>query len=210
MRRASRLAGCAVRALTSQTSRPLNLLTSPGIAPVAELAEMGVRRLSVGPKLAFAAMMAAKRVCAELFAQGTYTRLFDSELEYAAVNSFSHRRIRVRRADERPVFPSSIEINSELMASTNLRALTKGLLTDAELEPAAWLSEEDDGESDYGKPVALSKLGLSASPELVEYMKLAENATFRQAVGAILAKEAVREASARLDEEGHRDDPKLG
>ncbi|MDF2693091.1 MAG: putative carboxyvinyl-carboxyphosphonate phosphorylmutase [Labilithrix sp.] len=64
------------------------LLTYPGIAPVAELAEMGVRRLSVGPKLAFAAMMAAKRVCAELFAQGTCTRLFDSELEYAAVNSF--------------------------------------------------------------------------------------------------------------------------
>ena len=75
------------------------------------------------------------------------------------------------------------------MAGTNLRALTKRLLTNADLEPAAWLGEEDDGESDYGKPVALSKLGLSASQELVEYMKLAEDATFRQEVGAILAKE---------------------
>ncbi|MDF2693092.1 MAG: hypothetical protein K0S65_1475 [Labilithrix sp.] len=75
------------------------------------------------------------------------------------------------------------------MAGTNLRALTKRLLTNADLEPAAWLSEEDDGDSDYGRPVALSKLGLSASQELVEYMKLAEDATFRQEVGAILAKE---------------------
>ncbi len=75
-------------AITEQTSRPLNLLAYPGIAPVAELAQLHVRRLSVGPKLAFAAMTAAKRACNELFARGTYARLFDSDLDFATMNAF--------------------------------------------------------------------------------------------------------------------------
>lgn len=65
-----------------------------------------------------------------------------------------------------------------------MKALTQKLFDDARLQPASWLSDEND--EDYGKPTPLADAGISASPELVEYMRLAEDPKFRQKVAAIL------------------------
>ena len=53
-------------------ARPVNVLTRPGLPPVAELAELGVSRISVGGALAFAALGTLVEAGRELREQGTY------------------------------------------------------------------------------------------------------------------------------------------
>jgi 2-methylisocitrate lyase-like PEP mutase family enzyme len=53
---------------------------------VTDLSSLGVRRLSVGPKLAEAAFTAMRRAWVELFENGTYARLFDADLTFAYLN----------------------------------------------------------------------------------------------------------------------------
>ena len=52
--------------------RPLNVLVRPGAPPVAELAELGVGRISVGGAFAFAALGAVVAAARELLDEGTY------------------------------------------------------------------------------------------------------------------------------------------
>ena len=61
-----------IRALVSSVSRPVNVLAMPGVPPVAELAALGVCRLSVGGAFAFAALGAVVEAATELRTQGTY------------------------------------------------------------------------------------------------------------------------------------------
>ncbi|MGI9063088.1 MAG: isocitrate lyase/PEP mutase family protein [Pseudonocardiaceae bacterium] len=61
-----------IRRVIASVDRPVNVLVRPGLAPVAELAEAGVARISVGGafnRVAFAALTRAGR---ELLDQGTY------------------------------------------------------------------------------------------------------------------------------------------
>jgi 2-methylisocitrate lyase-like PEP mutase family enzyme len=51
---------------------PVNVLARKGTPPVAELAEMGVKRISVGGGFAFAAYGAALQGASELISDGTY------------------------------------------------------------------------------------------------------------------------------------------
>ncbi len=61
-----------VRRLVSEVDRPLNVLALPGGPSVAELADAGVRRVSVGGAFAFAALGAVVEAATELREQGTY------------------------------------------------------------------------------------------------------------------------------------------
>ena len=61
-----------IRALVQAVSRPVNVLALPGAPPVAELAELGVRRISVGGAFAYAAYGAAAEAARELQERGTY------------------------------------------------------------------------------------------------------------------------------------------
>jgi 2-methylisocitrate lyase-like PEP mutase family enzyme len=51
---------------------PVNAMVSPGALPVAQLAALGVARISLGSAIAQAAYGAADRVARELFTAGTY------------------------------------------------------------------------------------------------------------------------------------------
>ena len=51
---------------------PVNVLVFPGVPPIAELAEMGVARVSVGSGFALAAHGALATAGRELLEQGTY------------------------------------------------------------------------------------------------------------------------------------------
>jgi 2-methylisocitrate lyase-like PEP mutase family enzyme len=58
--------------VVTSVDRPLNVLALPGGPTVAELAEAGVRRISVGGAFAFAAYGALVEAAREFLDQGTY------------------------------------------------------------------------------------------------------------------------------------------
>jgi 2-methylisocitrate lyase-like PEP mutase family enzyme len=61
-----------VRELVASVDRPVSVLATRGVPPVAELAEIGVSRISVGGAFAFAALAALVDAATELRDQGTY------------------------------------------------------------------------------------------------------------------------------------------
>jgi len=62
-----------IRQLVASVDRPVNVLARPGVPAVAELAAVGVRRVSVGGAFAFAALGALIEAARELREEGTYT-----------------------------------------------------------------------------------------------------------------------------------------
>jgi len=62
-----------IRQLVREVDRPVNVLAIAGAPPVAELAEAGVSRISVGGSFAFAALGALVSAATELRDQGTYS-----------------------------------------------------------------------------------------------------------------------------------------
>ena len=61
-----------IRELVSSVDLPVNVLVLPGMPAVAELAEAGVSRISVGGAFAYAALGAATDAARELLNEGTY------------------------------------------------------------------------------------------------------------------------------------------
>ncbi|HEX8085945.1 MAG TPA: isocitrate lyase/phosphoenolpyruvate mutase family protein [Solirubrobacteraceae bacterium] len=61
-----------IREVVRSVGRPVNVLVRPGAPTVAELAEAGVRRVSVGGHFAFAALGALVEAATEFREQGTY------------------------------------------------------------------------------------------------------------------------------------------
>jgi 2-methylisocitrate lyase-like PEP mutase family enzyme len=61
-----------IRQLLSAVDRPVNVLAMPGVPPVAELAEAGVSRVSVGGAFAYAALAGLVSAATELRDHGTY------------------------------------------------------------------------------------------------------------------------------------------
>lgn len=62
-----------IRAVVSSVDRPVNVLALPGVPSVAELAELGVARISVGSGFALAALGALVEAGRELLGEGTYS-----------------------------------------------------------------------------------------------------------------------------------------
>ena len=71
-----------IRAILASVQAPLNVLVFPGVPPIAELARLGVRRVSVGSAFAFAALAGLVDAAKEFREEGTY-----SFLERAAAGS---------------------------------------------------------------------------------------------------------------------------
>lgn len=61
-----------IRTVLSSVEVPLSVLVVPGVPPVTQLAELGVRRVSVGGALAFASYGALVKAARELLGAGTY------------------------------------------------------------------------------------------------------------------------------------------
>jgi 2-methylisocitrate lyase-like PEP mutase family enzyme len=75
-----------IRRIIAAVQRPLNVLVFPGVPPVAELARLGVSRVSVGGAFAYAALAGLLDAATELRDDGTY-----SFLERAAAGSRAAR-----------------------------------------------------------------------------------------------------------------------
>jgi 2-methylisocitrate lyase-like PEP mutase family enzyme len=65
----------AIRELVAAISLPLNLMVGPGAPTVAELVQLGVVRISVGPAITARAYALAGAAAAELLTDGTYQTL---------------------------------------------------------------------------------------------------------------------------------------
>jgi 2-methylisocitrate lyase-like PEP mutase family enzyme len=74
-----------IRSVVTSLDRPVNVLALPGGPPVAELAEAGVRRISVGGAFAFAAYGALIEAARELLDEGTYGYWAKSKVGRSAV-----------------------------------------------------------------------------------------------------------------------------
>ena len=61
-----------IHAVVESVDKPVNVLARPGMPSVAELGELGVKRVSVGGAFAFVALGAAADAAAELLTSGTY------------------------------------------------------------------------------------------------------------------------------------------
>ena len=74
-----------IRRLVASVDRPVNVLASPGGPTVAELADVGVARVSVGGAFAFAALAALVGAARELLDRGTYGYWDNAQVGRAAV-----------------------------------------------------------------------------------------------------------------------------
>jgi 2-methylisocitrate lyase-like PEP mutase family enzyme len=70
---------------------PLNLLVTPGLAPAAELAALGVRRLSAGGAIALAALGTARRLVSAFLSDGRSETVLGQGAEYGAMNALFAR-----------------------------------------------------------------------------------------------------------------------
>jgi 2-methylisocitrate lyase-like PEP mutase family enzyme len=77
--------------LACEIDGPLNVLASKGMPPVAELAALGVRRVSQGSGPARAALAVAQRVARELHGDGTYAAYSEDAVPYAEANRLFDR-----------------------------------------------------------------------------------------------------------------------
>lgn len=77
----------AIRELAGRAGLPLNVLVVPGLAPVAELAGLGVARVSAGSGIAQAAAGIARRAATEFLADGRYASMLERDADYATLNA---------------------------------------------------------------------------------------------------------------------------
>ncbi|MFF2129690.1 isocitrate lyase/phosphoenolpyruvate mutase family protein [Streptomyces olivochromogenes] len=75
-----------VKSLVAGVEGPLNVLVGPGAPSVAELAALGVARISTGSSIAQAAHAVVRRAARELLNEGTYDSLTGG-LDYAELNT---------------------------------------------------------------------------------------------------------------------------
>ena len=76
-----------IKTLTAEIDGPLNILAVPGCPSIAELQQLGVRRVSEGSGPMRACMMLARRIARELIEQGTYTRFHSDAVPYTEANA---------------------------------------------------------------------------------------------------------------------------
>ena len=76
-----------IRTIASAIAVPLNVLVVPRLPPVAELAELGVHRVSAGSAIAQAALGVARQAAARFLAEGRYDLMLDRSAQYAELNA---------------------------------------------------------------------------------------------------------------------------
>ena len=95
-----------IRDLVGSVDRPVNVLAMPGAPTVAELADLGVARISVGGAFAYAAIGALAEAAQELRDAGTY-----GYQRYSAIGRDDHSRriprLTRRAARHHPLRPAA-------------------------------------------------------------------------------------------------------
>jgi 2-methylisocitrate lyase-like PEP mutase family enzyme len=71
---------------------PVNVMVRKGLPPVADLARLGVARVSFGPSSSYAAMGFLKRASREVLDRGTYSSLVDGAINFDELNALAKPR----------------------------------------------------------------------------------------------------------------------
>ncbi|HSL34698.1 MAG TPA: isocitrate lyase/phosphoenolpyruvate mutase family protein [Candidatus Limnocylindrales bacterium] len=77
----------AIRAIVAGTDLPLNVLVYPGLPPVAELAALGVARVSAGSGIAQAALGLARDAATQFLAEGRYDAIAGRTMQFTELNA---------------------------------------------------------------------------------------------------------------------------
>ena len=77
----------AIRAIAAGSSLPVNVLVVPGLPPVAELAALGVARISAGSGIAQTAAGIARRAAREFLDKGRYETMLERDADYGTLNA---------------------------------------------------------------------------------------------------------------------------
>ena len=77
----------AIRAIAAGSRLPLNVLVVPGLPPVAELAALGVARVSTGSGIAQAAAGIARRAALEFLDDGRFETMLERDADYETLNA---------------------------------------------------------------------------------------------------------------------------
>src|SRR5207253_8896289 len=77
----------AIRSITAGSPLPVNVLVVPGLPSVAELAALGVARISAGSGIAQTAAGIARRAALEFLDDGRYDTMLERDADYASMNA---------------------------------------------------------------------------------------------------------------------------
>jgi len=81
--------GETIGRLAREIDGPLNVIAGPPAPPLGELARLGVRRASLGPRVVQAALGLVRRVARELHDRGTYTTMADVLIPFAELQQLA-------------------------------------------------------------------------------------------------------------------------
>jgi 2-methylisocitrate lyase-like PEP mutase family enzyme len=73
--------------LVQEIDAPINIIAGAKTPPIPELEEIGVARVSLGPRMMRAAFALLKRIADEILNDGTYTLMTTDTMSYADVNA---------------------------------------------------------------------------------------------------------------------------
>lgn len=76
-----------IRTLVAEIHGPINILAGAGCPPVAQLQDLGVRRVSVGSGPMRACLQRARSIATELVTAGTYTNFHQDTIPYDEANA---------------------------------------------------------------------------------------------------------------------------
>ncbi|HTS81483.1 MAG TPA: isocitrate lyase/phosphoenolpyruvate mutase family protein [Myxococcaceae bacterium] len=82
----------AIRRVTAAVPLPLNVLVRAGLPPVAELAQVGVRRISAGSGIAGAVHGLTRRAARQFLDGAGYAAMLEGAVPYAELNALFTRR----------------------------------------------------------------------------------------------------------------------
>lgn len=78
----------AIAVLVNEIDAPINIIAGATTPPIAELQELGVARVSVGPRPMRAVLSLLREIAKELSTRGTYELMAQSSISYADVNQW--------------------------------------------------------------------------------------------------------------------------
>ena len=84
----------SIAMLVKEIDAPVNILAGATTPPIAELQEISVARVSVGPRPMRAVLSLLRKIAKELITTGTYKLMSESSISYSEVNQwFSERKV---------------------------------------------------------------------------------------------------------------------
>jgi 2-methylisocitrate lyase-like PEP mutase family enzyme len=82
----------SIRRFVREVDHPVNVMARKATPPAAELRELGVRRLSLGPGPMYATMALLRKAGRELLTRGTYTTLTAGAIGFDELNALARPR----------------------------------------------------------------------------------------------------------------------